>query len=470
MVWLIPLVTDQRRRTVVLVGLLVLASCGARQAPAVPGEETAPLATVDGVVVAPDAAPLPVAAFPQAARARPAVPRQTASAQPPLDPLVLTQIEDEPRVTELDTARLSLLMAEPISITDLLFLLVRDTAVSIVPDPSIIGTFVGELKNVTVRQALDLALAPLDLEYAVTGGVVRVFPRRTVTRVFEVDYVTTRRSTTGTLTASPSSPFGEVPPSAVTVRRTDDEDLFAQLSEGVRALLSPRGRLHLDRKAALVQVTDYADRLLAVDAYLDRVRVRALRQVHLLARIIEVELDAASAGVDWPAALATAGGRALSNARASITPAGALDDLDALVSALGAQGRVTVVSSPSIVTLSNEPTVVSVSTSHPTHGGGLTLIVTAHVGAEGMLTLSVSPSVASAGGGRARPREDAGWRLGEVDTVARVRDGETLVLAGLSFATVHPPPAAEVGPLEPEPSPTRTDLIILLTPTVMANF
>ena len=51
------------------------------------------------------------------------------------------------RVPGLDTARLSLLMSEPIHIADLLLLLVRDTQVSIVLDPDIDGTFVGELRT-----------------------------------------------------------------------------------------------------------------------------------------------------------------------------------------------------------------------------------------------------------------------------------------------------------------------------------
>ena len=45
--------------------------------------------------------------------------------------------------------------------------------------PGIIGgTFIGELKNVTVRQALGLILRPLGLDYALDGSVVRVFAAR----------------------------------------------------------------------------------------------------------------------------------------------------------------------------------------------------------------------------------------------------------------------------------------------------
>ena len=71
--------------------------------------------------------------------------------------------------------------------------LVRDTDLSVVPDPDVEGTFVGELKNVTLRQALDLVLRPRDLDYSVQGSFIRVFKRRMETRIFAVDYVATRR-------------------------------------------------------------------------------------------------------------------------------------------------------------------------------------------------------------------------------------------------------------------------------------
>ena len=204
----------------------------------------------------------------------------------------------------------------------------------------------------TLRKALDIALAPHELEYAVEGGVIRVFPRRTATRFFDIDYVTTRRSATRTLRA-PTVPLAATASSAE-VTRTDQEYFFEQVADGVGALLSPRGRMHLDRKAALVQVTDYPDRLAQVEQYLDRVLRRVLRQVHLQARLIEVELDGTSAGIDWPAAVVAAGGQHRSQARSSVAPVGTLADFDRLIEALATQGRVTVLSSPSVVTLNNE--------------------------------------------------------------------------------------------------------------------
>ncbi len=79
-------------------------------------------------------------------------------------------------------------------VQDLLLLLVRGTNLSIVPDPAIGGTFIGELKNVTVRQALGLILRPLGLDYALDGSVIRVFRREAETRIFDLNYIATERA------------------------------------------------------------------------------------------------------------------------------------------------------------------------------------------------------------------------------------------------------------------------------------
>ena len=175
---------------VVLVWLVTLGACSAaRRAPVLEAE----MLEAEQESLAADAAEV-----------RPSVenaPEQqpTAPSLPPLEPMLVTQLDEQPRVSDLDAARLSLLMSQPIPIRELLLLLVRDTRISIVPDPNVEGSFVGELKDVTVRQALELSLTPLGLDYAVEGGVVRVLERRRNTRIFPLDDVATRRTVRRTL-------------------------------------------------------------------------------------------------------------------------------------------------------------------------------------------------------------------------------------------------------------------------------
>ena len=51
---------------------------------------------------------------------------------------------------------------------------------------------------------------------------------------------------------------------------------------------SSSGRYHVNRKASLVQVTDFADRLDLVAAYLDAAHIRVNRQIRIHARVFEV--------------------------------------------------------------------------------------------------------------------------------------------------------------------------------------
>lgn len=132
--------------------------------------------------------------------------------------------------------------------------LVHGTDLSVVPDPDVEGTFVGELKNVTLRQALDLVLRPRDLDYSVQGSFIRVFKRRMETRIFAVDYVPTRRVARRELTANATGPGGSlalVPPEGSAASRaaagppvdgswtqiaaSEDGDLFQELAVGVRS-------------------------------------------------------------------------------------------------------------------------------------------------------------------------------------------------------------------------------------------
>ena len=73
-------------------------------------------------------------------------------ALPPLDPLVVTQLDEAAPLPVLDEQILSLLLSEPLPVSHLLRLLLRETDVSLVLDPGIDETFSGELKDVTLRQ------------------------------------------------------------------------------------------------------------------------------------------------------------------------------------------------------------------------------------------------------------------------------------------------------------------------------
>jgi len=387
--------------------------------------------------------------------------QQPAVGQVPLQPLPVSRLEDEPRAARLDAGRtFSLRISEPQPVQDLLLLLVRDTRFSIVAAPGVAGTFVGELKEVTLEQALDLVLHPLELDYSVERSFIRVFPRRMETRLFDVNYLQTARAARRALGAAP----GGGDPRVWLVESSETADYFEELTTGIRTLLSAGGRFNLDRKAALLQVTDYADRLDRVGLYVEAAGERVTRQVEIRALVVEVALDAEhDAGVDWGAVLAALG-RDPAGASGGRVPGLDLADPSLVVSALAAQGVVRVLARPRVVAMNNEPAYMRVgreSASAATGpadaaGGaaeGLVLMVTPQIAADGIIQMSVSPSVTERTGQTTSAEEDAVpvVSVREADTLVRVRSGETAVISGLL--------QGDVG--------RKTDLVVLLMPTLV---
>jgi type II secretory pathway component GspD/PulD (secretin) len=101
---------------------------------------------------------------------------------------------------------------------------------------------------------------------------------------------------------------GGIGGSQASVAGTDSGDVFEELQAGVETLLSDAGRLNVDRKAGLLQVTDYPGNLDRIAIYVEAYETRALRQVRIVAKILEVELrEEFSAGIDWTLILKNAG-------------------------------------------------------------------------------------------------------------------------------------------------------------------
>lgn len=417
----------------------------------------------------------------------------SSQAQPPaapLGPLPVTQLDDRVRADLDGPRRISLTVSRPMALRDLLLLLVNGTPLSIVTDEEVSGTFVGDLKDLSMRQALEAVLFPRGLDYDVQGTLIRVFPRRASTRLFDVNYVNVRRTWQRDVRSAVSVDGRRTP--AAELSATTESDPLDELGKGVRALLSASGRMHLDRAAGLVQVTDFSERLDQIGIYVEAVQLRASRQVRIDARVFEVTFsNAAATSIDWKAvASRAAAGTQASPGRAA---AGLTAGVDALEKAIAEQGTLTMIAAPHVVALNNEPALMRVGTqavyfesaSTIAQDGtrqresrplsvleGLTLTVTAQIASDGIVQLNVSPSYASR---RSQVKSAEGTsfpvlRIDEADTMARVRDGETIVISGfLDDRETTKPNTGLAGLFGAQSHATvKSELVILLTPTVVA--
>ncbi|HTL45243.1 MAG TPA: secretin and TonB N-terminal domain-containing protein [Vicinamibacterales bacterium] len=232
-----------------------------------------------------------------------------------------------------DTAaagRLSISIPTPVRVRDALRLLVRGTRFSLALDPAVQGTFAGDLKDVTLREALDAVLRPRSLTYSIEGTVIRVYPRKTESRFFTIDFVNVRRTWQRTLDQGAGA-------SLTTLAGGDPYD---DVERSVGALLSSDGRAHVDRRAGVITVTDYPDQLDRVAGFVETLLARSLRQVRLQVHLVDSHAD-------------------------------------------------TTLSLPDIVTLNNEPVVMRNS---ERDGATFALTVVAEVESGDAIQLSVSPS------------------------------------------------------------------------------
>jgi len=323
--------------------------------------------------------------------------------------LPLTQLDERASGADLDNRTFTLTFAQAVPVKDLLLLLVRGTSLSVVPDPGIAGSFIGELKNVTIHQALGLILAPLGLDYAVDGTIVRVFKREPDTRIFDVNYIATERSGSARVGSDPAAS------SFAHVSTTTKTDVFAELSRGVQTLLSERATFNVDRKAGLLQVTDFPERLERIALYLEAVHDRLHRQVQIDARVVEVELsDEKAQSLDWTVLAAEMAGDQTAAQRAAARPSLTgmrVTDVQKLLGVLATHGAVSVTATPRLVTLNNETAIVRTD--------AVTMSVTPQIAPDSGVMLSVSPILKAP-------------VTAESDTLVRVADGETLIIPGFT--------------------------------------
>ena len=148
---------------------------------------------------------------------------QPAFAQlPQLPTLPLTQLDERGPAADLDNRTFTLTFAQPVPVRDLLLLLVRGTNLSLIPDPAIAGSFIGELKNVTVRQALDLDSSAARPRLSRRRRVhSRVRAASAETRIFDINYIATERSAASTVGGRSVDPAGLSSASVSTVTTTD---------------------------------------------------------------------------------------------------------------------------------------------------------------------------------------------------------------------------------------------------------
>lgn len=278
--------------------------------------------------------------------------------------------------------------------------------------------------------------------------------------------------------------------------------------------------------AVLVMATEAQHKL--VQKYLDGVQAAANRQVLIEATIVEVTLkDEFSAGIDWQRALAAGAGSGfyfnttpnLATAAPffTLTYNNANRDFTAAVKLLESFGDARVLSSPKLMVLNNQTSMLKVvdnlvyfsidvqQGTQATTGGvivpptytttahtvpvGVIMAVTPQINQDGRVTLVVRPTITRRAGDAPDPNPELKKvgvtnnvpiiQVREMESVLQVASGETVVLGGLmqddSAKNRDGLPGLTDNPVtnfltgKRDRKTSQTELVIFLRPTVIPN-
>lgn len=179
-------------------------------------------------------------------------------------------------------------------------------------------------------------------------------------------------------------------------------DLLGDIEKNLRSLLTPGvGRLQLSASTGNVTVTDTPAALQRIGRYVDSENKKITQQVLLNVKILSVTLkDTDELGVNMDLVYKSMSGKwgfnitnAFSNVASNVTsgsiniidPSDRFSGTSALISALSEQGKVSVVTSPSITTLNLQPAPVQVART-TSYLAGRSTTNSANVGSETSLT------------------------------------------------------------------------------------
>lgn len=219
---------------------------------------------------------------------------------------------------------------------ELVFMTVlAETPLSVAVDPGIKGPMSISLKDVTLREALELLRELHGLEYKVIGRHILVSPAQMQTRIFTVDYPSFNRSgrsdlrvVSGSITGSgggggggissgstnaaggsngnaqPSAASSGGGPESTRVTTTQRNDLWAEIETSLKLLVPDKdGRsVVVSPQTGSIVVRAMPKDMRTVQDYLDSTRLHVERQVMLEAKIVEVQLsDSTRTGINWGA-------------------------------------------------------------------------------------------------------------------------------------------------------------------------
>jgi len=333
------------------------------------------------------------------------------------------------------------------------------------------------ITNATLREALEMVIAKgSDYAWKIEEGFVYV--QRFEEKIYNLDYLDMSAETDidigGDMLASSVDNVGVAGKFQIKAKRTaKTNDVWTGVKKALEALKSAGGVLQINRNAGIIYMADSPMRINTMVNFLDSLSESLHRQVFIEAKIMEVKLnDAHKYGIDWTNLdvlfkssagvfpdifeLSVNGGSAIALADST--------SFSAVVDFLRTQGEVSVLSNPHLSVMNGQSAVFTVGFQFP-FGDisgvdqdletkvitfqtsikrvilGLQLGLTPQISGDGIISLLIVPTIT-----RIKEEVDVDIPLTatqtqsisnpiidlqELATTVRIREGRSVVLAGL---------------------------------------
>ncbi len=275
-------------------------------------------------------------------------------------------------------------VATDLPASELLFALARDARLNLDIDPSISGRVSINAIDQTLPQILKRVSRQVSLRYFLDGPNLVVEKDRPFTRVYRIDYLNMSRETTSnvevaTQIASTGSTGdgggGGGSNSSTSVNNEAKNDFWTSLEDNIQLLANTgdaEGVVISNRESGTISVHTTSSAHNDIQQFVDQVLRSARRQVLIEVTVVEVTLnDDFQAGVDW-SSIASGDGWSIQQSllggtlgttpflSATYADSNSDGDINAAIKALDSFGDVSVMSSPKIMALNNQTSILKV--------------------------------------------------------------------------------------------------------------
>ena len=377
------------------------------------------------------------------------------------------------------------------------------------------------LKNLTINEVLNIILSDHNLSYTLENNLLKISYLKT--KVFNIDYILSQRKSSGstdvTLSSSGSSNQGPTSggggssttgaagktsgsnataDSGMKIESTDEVKFWEQLDTEFQHVLNRPEDIYkapapiINKNAGLITVTATSKQLKRFQSYLKKLQDKVQLQVLIDVQLLSVTMnEGRTTGIDWqqlyalqnvkvginttklqnvgtfdtkdptnPSITTAALNGASGIAKIATLQGGA--SLNQVIKFLKTQGNVNAISNPKVLTLNNQPALITVGTEYfykiksqtnqqGTGGGvaattqndtiesvfaGVLLTITPEISDDNTITLKINPSLSEttkdlAGTDNSTRKMPPDLTRRQLSSVVTVKDGNRIILGGL---------------------------------------